>query len=114
MSATLANFAAGVPSIEQLEPLWWITATTTISSGLMYLDGSGRKKITRTVKDKVDVQVKVVKRRVNDIIVKTKLKVNNRVVKFRTKHHVKDWKDREKMKERIRNTIREKIQNIRK
>ena len=39
----------------QLEPLWWITATTTLTSGLMYLDGSGRRKITRTMNEKVVV-----------------------------------------------------------
>jgi selenocysteine lyase/cysteine desulfurase len=51
LSATLSNFAVGLPELTTIEPLWWITATTTISSGLLYLDGSGRAKITRHVKD---------------------------------------------------------------
>lgn len=55
LSATLCNFAFDSPSMVQLEPLWWITATTTLTSGLMYLDGSGRRKITRTMNEKVVV-----------------------------------------------------------
>eukprot|EP01032_Pedospumella_encystans_P016882 gene16882-19241_t len=57
LSATLSHFAFGLPSLESLDPLWWITATTTISSGLMYLDGSGRATITKTVTEKVKEKV---------------------------------------------------------
>lgn len=71
LSATLAHFATGVPSLATIEPLWWITATTTLSSGLLYLDGSGRRKITRHVKeavnDKVGPRVRAVESKVKDI-----------------------------------------------
>jgi hypothetical protein len=75
LSATLAHFAVGMPAaLSALEPLWWITATTTISSGLMYLDGSGRSTITRGVKDKVvdgvTARVKVVEHKMKEIISK--------------------------------------------
>lgn len=53
LSATLSNFAFAWPAVSYLEPLWWITATTTLASGALYLDGSGRSKITRSMKDKV-------------------------------------------------------------
>lgn len=82
LSATLGHFTFGVPSLALLDPLWWITATTTISSGLMYLDGSGRKTITRTVKEKVAERVaeplkivtkhaSVVEQRVKEAMAKT-------------------------------------------
>jgi hypothetical protein len=39
---TLSHFSLGFPAaIELLEPLWWLTATTTIWSWIGYLDGSG-------------------------------------------------------------------------
>lgn len=53
LSATLSSFAFAWPMISHLEPLWWITATTTLASGALYLDGSGRAKISRSVKEKV-------------------------------------------------------------
>jgi hypothetical protein len=43
LSSTLSQFAFGFPSMSYIEPLWWITATTTIMSGLGYLDGSAIK-----------------------------------------------------------------------
>jgi len=46
LSTTLVQFTFDAPSIALIiEPLWWITATTTISSGLLYLNGSGIKKL---------------------------------------------------------------------
>ena len=84
LSATLCNFAVGLPTLAHMEPLWWITATTTIASGLMYMDGSGRAKIvskavravvaekaervTETVKI-VGQSVKSVENRVKQVIV---------------------------------------------
>ena len=44
---SLGNFALDLPLTIFVEPLWWITATTTVGSGISYLDGSGLKKITR-------------------------------------------------------------------
>lgn len=43
LSSTLGNFAFGYPPVVYIEPMWWITATTTIMSGLGYLDGSAIK-----------------------------------------------------------------------
>ena len=48
---TTSNFAFGVPYKLYIEPLWYITATTTIASGLGYIDGSGLKKIIMTGKN---------------------------------------------------------------
>mmetsp|Transcript_17117 Transcript_17117/g.38672 ORF Transcript_17117/g.38672 Transcript_17117/m.38672 type:complete len:264 (+) Transcript_17117:66-857(+) len=55
LGATLCHFAFGSPSMELVEPLWWITAYTTISSGLLYLGGTGTGKIKRAA-EKVQVQ----------------------------------------------------------
>lgn len=46
--ASVGNFALDIPSISVLEPLWWITATTTLGSGLGYLDGSGLKRVSKS------------------------------------------------------------------
>ena len=62
MSATLSQFAVGVPTVAQLDPLWWITATTTLASGMLYMDGSGRTAISRTVKAAVVERVVGVQR----------------------------------------------------
>lgn len=48
LSGTLCSFAWGVPAVQHLEPLWWITTVTTVASGVMYMDGSGLKKIERS------------------------------------------------------------------
>jgi cardiolipin synthase (CMP-forming) len=75
LSATLSSFAVGYPTIEQLEPLWWITATTTLASGMMYMDGSGRVTITRTVKEIVVDKVgpTVIEAKKNAIEIKSKI-----------------------------------------
>jgi cardiolipin synthase len=44
---TLAHFSFGHPPIYMIEPLWWITGTTTILSGVSYIDGSGIRRIKR-------------------------------------------------------------------
>lgn len=84
LSATLSHFAFGLPSLVHLDPLWWITATTTITSGMMYMDGSGRATITNTVKEKVVIpvtervkvvvseQASIVEQKVLDVISKSK------------------------------------------
>lgn len=46
---SLGNFALDLPLNIFVEPLWWITAVTTVGSGLSYLDGSGLKKIAKRV-----------------------------------------------------------------
>lgn len=38
---SLAHFVVGFPSMAYLEPLWYLTAVTTVTSGLGYLNGSG-------------------------------------------------------------------------
>lgn len=45
LGATLSQFAFGAPSTELLEPLWWVTASTTVWSGLGYIDGSGLRRV---------------------------------------------------------------------
>lgn len=45
VGATLGHYMLGVPSIEQLEPIWWITGGTTLTSGLSYLNGSGMRRL---------------------------------------------------------------------
>eukprot|EP00597_Dinobryon_sp_UTEXLB2267_P008996 CAMPEP_0170084762 /NCGR_PEP_ID=MMETSP0019_2-20121128/19854_1 /TAXON_ID=98059 /ORGANISM="Dinobryon sp., Strain UTEXLB2267" /LENGTH=185 /DNA_ID=CAMNT_0010300965 /DNA_START=165 /DNA_END=722 /DNA_ORIENTATION=+ len=50
ITVTLCNFTCGYPEMTYIEPLWWMTGTTTVVSGLSYLDGSGvrmKKKITK-------------------------------------------------------------------
>lgn len=45
---TLGNFGLGIPSLEYIEPLWWITAVTTIGSGIGYIDGSGVRRLSKS------------------------------------------------------------------
>ena len=50
LSCTLSHFALGVPMLaSHLEPLWWITGTTTVLSGLGYVTGSGVRRLRGTV-----------------------------------------------------------------
>jgi cardiolipin synthase (CMP-forming) len=44
---SLGNFALELPLDIFVEPLWWITAVTTVGSGLSYLDGSGLRRIAK-------------------------------------------------------------------
>jgi cardiolipin synthase len=44
---SLGNFALDIPSIDIIEPMWWIISVTTVGSGLGYLDGSGIKRIPK-------------------------------------------------------------------
>ena len=39
LSVTLSQFCFDSPSLAQIEPLWWLTAVTTIGSGLGYVVG---------------------------------------------------------------------------
>lgn len=48
--ATLSHFTVGLPLLVSIEPLWWITGTTTVLSGVGYLDGSGLKEIVGSKK----------------------------------------------------------------
>jgi hypothetical protein len=45
--ATLAHYIFGVPDMSLLEPIWYITAATTIGSGVGYIDGSGLRKLKK-------------------------------------------------------------------
>lgn len=45
LGLTLSHFAFDVPAMHLIEPMWWITATTTLWSGLGYLDGSGIRRV---------------------------------------------------------------------
>lgn len=45
--STLGNFSWGFPLLEHLEPLWWLTGSATIASGLGYLSGSGLKRLSK-------------------------------------------------------------------
>mmetsp|Transcript_4031 Transcript_4031/g.6246 ORF Transcript_4031/g.6246 Transcript_4031/m.6246 type:complete len:244 (-) Transcript_4031:173-904(-) len=50
LSSTLSCFSFGYPTLSTLEPLWYLTAFTTIGSGLQYFDGSGMR--VRSVEEK--------------------------------------------------------------
>lgn len=39
-------------TIESMEPLWYITAASTVLSGLGYMNGSGMRKIVAKVAEK--------------------------------------------------------------
>ena len=47
LASTIGNFGLGFPSISYIEPLWWITAVTTIGSGVGYLDGTGVRRLSK-------------------------------------------------------------------
>lgn len=47
LSSTLGNFICGYPTIEILQPLWWLTAITTVGSGLGYLNGAGLQRLSK-------------------------------------------------------------------
>ena len=44
---TIGNFGLGIPSLAYIEPLWWITAVTTIGSGIGYIDGHGIRRLSK-------------------------------------------------------------------
>jgi cardiolipin synthase len=48
LTASVGNFALDFPAEILIEPLWYITAVTTVGSGLGYLDGSGIKRVSKT------------------------------------------------------------------
>lgn len=48
LSLSLLNFATNIPTIHMIEPLWYVTAVTTVGSGLAYLDGTGFKRLGKT------------------------------------------------------------------
>lgn len=48
LTTSLGNFAFDLPSEIFVEPLWWITAVTTMGSGVAYLDGSGLRRIPKS------------------------------------------------------------------
>lgn len=39
--STLSNYLIGLPELDMLRPLWYLTGVSTIVSGLSYLDGKG-------------------------------------------------------------------------
>ncbi len=41
VSSTFSHYVFSFPSLAFIEPLWYITAVTSVGSGLGYLDGSG-------------------------------------------------------------------------
>jgi cardiolipin synthase (CMP-forming) len=47
LSMTLSHFYTGtmIPTIDYIQPLWYLTAVTTLGSGVQYLNGNGLKKI---------------------------------------------------------------------
>jgi len=52
LASTLSHFYCNLPSIEVLEPLWWVTGTTTLLSGAGYLTGSGVRRLQGAEKGK--------------------------------------------------------------
>jgi cardiolipin synthase len=48
LASTIGNFGLGIPTISYIEPLWWITAVTTIGSGIGYLDGTGVRRLSKS------------------------------------------------------------------
>jgi hypothetical protein len=47
LGATLSHFTCDFPTtVETLQPLWYLTASTTVLSGIQYLDGSGMRKLS--------------------------------------------------------------------
>jgi cardiolipin synthase (CMP-forming) len=48
LSMTLGHFYTGgmTPSLDLIQPLWYLTAATTLGSGVQYLNGNGLKKIS--------------------------------------------------------------------
>ena len=48
VTCSLGNFALELPLEVIVEPLWWITAVTTVGSGISYLDGSGLRRIQKS------------------------------------------------------------------
>ena len=52
ITCSVGNFALELPLEIFVEPMWWITAVTTVGSGMSYLDGSGLKRISKSGKYK--------------------------------------------------------------
>ena len=52
LSMTLSHFYTGamIPTLDYIQPLWYLTALTTIGSGVQYLSGRGLKRISSTKK----------------------------------------------------------------
>eukprot|EP00607_Mallomonas_marina_P008001 CAMPEP_0182417286 /NCGR_PEP_ID=MMETSP1167-20130531/1718_1 /TAXON_ID=2988 /ORGANISM="Mallomonas Sp, Strain CCMP3275" /LENGTH=215 /DNA_ID=CAMNT_0024590715 /DNA_START=372 /DNA_END=1019 /DNA_ORIENTATION=+ len=50
LSATLCHFATDMPDLLYLQPLWYLTAGTTITSGLMYVAGNGLTRMSKARK----------------------------------------------------------------
>ena len=48
LTSTMSYFSFGAPSLVYVEPLYWISAVTTITSGVSYLDGSGIRRLSET------------------------------------------------------------------
>lgn len=48
ITCCVGNFSLELPLEILVEPMWWITAVTTVGSGLSYLDGSGLKRIPKS------------------------------------------------------------------
>lgn len=48
LACTLSKFAFAYPTTIALEPLWWITGTTTVGSFVGYLDGSAIKRLAKS------------------------------------------------------------------
>jgi len=48
LASTLSNFAIGAPALPYIEPLWYLTALTTIGSGIGYMDGTGVRRISKS------------------------------------------------------------------
>lgn len=54
LSMTLSHFYTGtmIPTLDYIQPLWYLTAVTTIGSGVQYLSGRGLNRIPSTKKSK--------------------------------------------------------------
>jgi len=53
LGATLSHFYCLWPTVAALQPLWWVTGSTTVASGLGYLlTGSGVRRLTGAAKGK--------------------------------------------------------------
>ena len=48
LTSTMSHFSFGAPSLLHVEPLYWISAVTTVASGVSYLDGSGIRRLSET------------------------------------------------------------------
>jgi cardiolipin synthase len=54
LTVSLMHFSTGIPSLAFIEPFWWLTAVSTLWSGVSYLDGTGLKRLSEPRKYRND------------------------------------------------------------